>query len=282
MRRRFMISKNIDNSDQYFTIEALENGLTVSLSYNQIEYSIDQGPWNILPASTFTPSINKKQIISFRGEYTNSRNGTFTISKKCNLKGNIMSLIYKDGFKKRTDMPESSQLFYRLFYQCTQIINSNQLILPALTLQTNCYQNMFEGCSNMLTTPELPAKTLTTECYNHMFSYCSSLTTAPELPATTLAKACYNYMFNTCINLIEAPILKANILAERCYRGMFSNCIKLNNLVMLATNISASECLQNWVNGVATNGTFTKKSQMTSIPNNSISGIPQGWVINNV
>jgi hypothetical protein len=48
-----------DYSKEYFTIEALEDGLTAKLSTNDCEYRIDNGSWNTLSADTNTPSINK-------------------------------------------------------------------------------------------------------------------------------------------------------------------------------------------------------------------------------
>ena len=47
---------------------------------------------------------------------------------------------------------------------------------------------------------------------------------------------------------------------------------------MLATDISASSCLANWVSGVASTGTFTKATSMTSLPT-GVSGIPSGWTV---
>ena len=47
---------------------------------------------------------------------------------------------------------------------------------------------------------------------------------------------------------------------------------------MLATNISATGCLSNWVNGVASTGTFVKNPSMTSLPTGT-SGIPSGWTV---
>lgn len=87
-----------------------------------------------------------------------------------------------------------------------------------------------------------------------MFRRCTSLTTAPELPATTLAYTCYNEMFLGCTNL--------------------------NHITMLATDISASGCLYDWVNGVASTGTFVKHPGMDSLPT-GVSGIPEGWTVQN-
>ena len=124
-----------------------------------------------------------------------------------------------------------------------------------LTIPCNyCFYRMFYGCTSLTTAPKLPATALASSCYQYMFYGCTSLTTAPDLPATTLANYCYNYMFNSCK--------------------------KLNSITCLATNISATNCTYNWVNGVASSGTFTKSKSMTSWKNGS-SGIPTGWTVQN-
>jgi hypothetical protein len=75
---------------------------------------------------------------------------------------------------------------------------------------------MFYGCTNLTTAPELPATTLASSCYQEMFSNCTSLTTAPELPATTLAWSCYNQMFYGCKSLSKIIMLATNISAGKC------------------------------------------------------------------
>ena len=60
---------------------------------------------------------------------------------------------------------------------------------------------MFSGCTSLTQAPELPATTLASSCYSQMFYNCTSLTQAPELPATTLASSCYSYMFKDCTSL---------------------------------------------------------------------------------
>jgi hypothetical protein len=111
-----------------------------------------------------------------------------------------------------------------------------------------------------------------------MFTGRAKLTLAPELPATTLAESCYRTMFRSCKLLTTAPSLPATTLAESCYREMFMLCGKLNNIKMLATDISEPDCLTDWVNGVASTGTFTKAASMTSLPT-GVSGIPEDWTV---
>ena len=86
---------------------------------------------------------------------------------------------------------------------------------------------MFDGCTSLITAPELPATTLASSCYDSMFKNCSSLTTAPSLPARTLANSCYNSMFSGCTSLTTAPSLPATTLAESCYWCMFYGCANL-------------------------------------------------------
>ena len=133
-----------------------------------------------------------------------------------NVKGNIMSLFNgaSNDFVYRTSLDDSTtHTFYRLFYNCSGLIDASELLLPATTLVSNCYDSMFNACTNLTTAPELPATTLTQSCYHGMFQGCFRLTTAPELPAPTLVSC--------------------------CYQGMFSRCTSLNYVKCLATDISA-------------------------------------------
>jgi hypothetical protein len=107
------------------------------LSVNACEYSLDGRTWNSLSAATNTPTVNAGKKIYFRGNLTpNSSNGigTFTISKKCNVKGNIMSLIHGDDFKGKTDLTGKNYAFRYLFKNCTKLVDASELILPATTL----------------------------------------------------------------------------------------------------------------------------------------------------
>ena len=279
-----------------------------------IEYSTDSGKtWTSVASNTGTSapsiSVNAGDVVQFRGDnatyatdtsYYNFFNGS---TAKFEAEGNIMSLIDSTNFARETTLA-SSYTFYNLFYNCTGLTSAERLVLPATTLTSSCYNGMFSYCRSLTTAPELPATTLATNCYIGMFSRCTSLTTAPELPATTLARYCYYYMFNDCTSLTTAPKLPATTLAWDCYRGMFYNCTSLtrapelpattladdcyqtmfygctslNYIKCLATNISASYCTTNWVNGVASTGTFVKAASMSSWTTGG-NGIPANWTV---
>ena len=142
------------NVDNYLTIEANEDGLTASLSVNACEYCVDgNGNWKTLSAGTATKSINSGHTLSFRGNLTpNSSNGigTFTINKKCNLKGNCMSMLFGDSAADNYSLSGKDYAFYRLFYNCSNIVNVSSNFLPALTLVSNCYYHMFYRCTSLI------------------------------------------------------------------------------------------------------------------------------------
>lgn len=291
IRRRSLLSETLHgggsnegliNIDNYLTIEALEDGLTASLSTNACEYCVDgDGNWKSLAAGTATESINTGHTLSFRGELspTNSAGiGTFTISKKCNLKGNCMSMLFGDNADNNYNV--RSYAFKKLFYGCTTLNNVSYKFLPGTSIANNSYESMFENCTNLNSAPELPATTLWySDAYKSMFRKCTSLITPPELPATAIESTVYAYMFSGCSNLINAPVLHASSVRNGSYSYMFMDCVKLGYIKMLATSVSTNFGL-NWVKGVATTGTFVKHPDMTTLPTGT-SGIPSGWTVVN-
>jgi len=171
-----------------------------------------------------------------------------------------------------TELPKSC--YCGMFEGCTSLVNAPSL--PSTALNEYCYCRMFEGCTSLKKTPELPATTLFEGCYSSMFSHCESLINAPALPATTLKRSCYYSLFSRCISLETAPKLPAETLAPSCYQWMFSNCIKINEIYCSATSISASNCTREWLEGVASAGTFYSKPS-TPWTIDSPNGIPVGW-----
>ena len=211
------------------------------------------------------------------------------------------------GLTSASDLPATTlakSCYSNMFYGCTGLTTAPAL--PADTLAINCYEKMFYGCTGLTTTPELPARTLAEKCYYYMFRDCTGITTAHALPATTLAKSSYEYMFYGCTSLVTSPVLSATTLADRCCYGMFYNCTELttatalpattlaekcyyymfrgctnlNSVTMLATDITASGCLTNWLDRVATTGTFTKAAEIDETAfTRDKNGIPVGWTI---
>ena len=259
-RRRMLMGAAHYNAsfdlNNYLTIEALEDNLTVTFT-NTIEYTIDGQEWIRLKKSSESQPVNIGQTLRFRGELLpNSSDGigTFTINKKCNLKGNCMSMLFGDNAADNYNLSGKDYAFYRLFYNCSNIVNVDSNFLPATTLADYCYASMFQGCSNLTSSPELPATTLATSCYSYMFHNCSNLTASPELPATTLVSDCYSYMFYGC----------TRIATIRCRAKK-----KSGDILFLPPTYY-------WLNRIASKkGTFYGYS--TYGWDSGASGIPRGW-----
>ena len=231
-------------SNKYLTILSLENDLTVSFSNSGLEYCVNGRDWTTLDANVSTVSIASGEIISFRGNLTPTSStgiGTFTISKRCRLLGNCNSLLFGDSAGDNS-LSGKSYAFYKLFYNCTNIVSVSGNFLPSTTLGTYYYSNMFCGCTSLNNVPSLPATTLTNYCYAYMFSGCTALTAAPTLPATTLGTYCYNNMFKGCTALTAAPALPATTLASNCYSNMFLDCTSLTAAPALPATTLATYC----------------------------------------
>lgn len=270
-------------AEEYLTTVARENG---TISFNiwksmgtdmitSISYSTDNGEtW------TTTNNVNnKEEHLSIdvdvtegdkvmwkgiatqtgcfdEGDYGDYVGSFFSSDCEFDAKGNVMSLLYGDNFKGETTIEEDFT-FCHLFNdyddneEC-KLVSAENFVLPATTLANGCYYHTFKGCTSLVNAPQLPATTLETQCYDFMFDGCTSLVTAPELPAETLASSCYNYMFNGCTNL--------------------------NYIKAMFTTTPSTSYTRNWVNGVASSGTFVKNSTATWTTT-GVNGIPTGWTV---
>ena len=251
-----------DYSKQYLTFEALED-TTFTFTQNALQYSLDNGiTWTTLAAGTASPTVSAGNKIMWKqtGLIPTSSDGIgiFSSTGQFNAQGNIMSLYYGDNFVGQVSLSGKEYAFNRLFnYSFDKLINASNLMLPATTLATHCYENMFCNCTSLTAAPELPATTLEYECYYRMFYGCTSLTTAPELPATTLAEGCYHQMFRGCTSLIIVPKLPTTILVDNCYDGMFMGCASLRTAPELPATTLANGCYSSM---------FSKCTHLTTAP----------------
>ena len=243
-----------DYSQDYFTIEALENGAITFTPKNSnvISYSTDNG--NTWTAGNSVNVSNGDKVL-WKGNMTPLQYegiGNFTLTCNSNVQGNIMSLLFDDDFQNQLSLEGKNHSFPGLFYGLTKIINAENLSLPATTLAQSCYNCMFMECTNLTTAPTLPATTLAQYCYNNMFNGCTSLTSVPELPATTLT--------------------------DGCYSGMFQGCTSLNYIKAMFTTTPSNFYTGNWVKNVAASGTFVKNSAAEWDVSGD-NGIPNGWTV---
>ena len=162
---------------------------------------------------------------------------------------NITGSCYSNMFRGCTSLTSIPSILpaMTLQNQCYEYMFANTAItaapeLPATVMRPNCYQYMFYGCKSLTVAPELPAMTLNAGCYRNMFAN-TAITAAPELPATTLAQSCYSGMFNSCSSLITAPsILPATQMENSCYYEMFRYCTSLTAAPELPATTLAQSC----------------------------------------
>ena len=276
----------IDYSSEYLTFVAKESGTFTFTPKNSnvISYSTDNG-------TTWTEgnsiTVNNGDKVLWKGTMTPSASyprgsGTFSSTGNFDVQGNAMSLLFGDDYKGKTDLTGKDSAFYQLFKNGTKVVNAENLSLPAETLASSCYEEMFYDCTSLTTAPELPATTLAHGCYKYMFVKCTSLETTPQLPATTLADYCYWYMFQGCTSLTTAPVLPAITLVSGCYGYMFQDCTNLNYIKAMFTTTpngsSPNYYTSNWVSGVSATGTFIKNAA-AQWDVSGVNGIPTGWTV---
>ena len=223
--------------------------MTTSDSYEfpNLEYSVNYGQWYSVAANTEVRFGGDNGSLRLRG--TGNLNGTAlgfegyskisfiypNVQVKCT--GDIRTLLDYRNFQY---VETKYAKFCNLFKGCTQLTTAPEL--PAMELGDRCYSNMFSDCSSLTTAPALPATTLAVSCYDTMFYGCTALKKAPELPATTLANFCYFQMFSSCSALTTAPELPAKNLANSCYWSMFSYCTALTSAPDLPATTLAQSC----------------------------------------
>lgn len=252
---QYLTTRVIDYSKMYLTFVALEDGLTAKLSRSDCEYCIDGDGWIFLPAGTFTAPIYTGQKLSFRcvPQTTIGGVGIFTVTKKYNVEGNIMSLLSGDDFVANPNFKDNEhQVFNELFTRSETLIDASALVLPS--------------------------KITTQRCYQAMFAHCTSLVNAPQLLATNVGYYSYNNMFSGCTSLAVAPVLQGITLGDHSYNTMFTNCTNLKYVKAMFTTIPGENHTNNWLANVAPSGTFVKSKDATwDVVGGS--GIPEGWTV---
>ena len=234
------------------TLQATADGtITITNPQYGMQYSVDDGEKKNIMTEYVEIEVSAGQTVQFYGKgtkikayYVATDNHTrIQCSADCYIYGNIMSLVDEKGYTNNTTLP-ADNTFRMLFYKNTHLINhpTYSLVLPATTLQVDCYNGMFYGCSGLTTAPDLPAKRMKEGCYGRMFFGCTSLTTAPSLPAKALATSCYASMFWDCTSLTTAPELPATTMKDDCYYGMFYGCTSLTTAPKLPATMLEMGC----------------------------------------
>ena len=277
-------------------------GTSVSTSsLTSISYSLDSGSTWVTSANTDgasvtleTPTLANGDVVYWKGDgvqlATNTNGGTYTSfssSTNYDVEGNVMSLLAGDNFENAELASGYTYHLANLFRANTKVINASGMTIPSMKMYGNDCNNMFTGCTSLVTAPsiinptayengqngffkrmfasctsltvppQLPSLVLGEQCYSDMFNGCTSLPTAPQLPATTLAVRCYQYMFRNCTSLTTAPSLPATTLATYCYNSMFYGCTSLTTAPSLLATTLTNNCYQYMFNGCSSLNSIT-------------------------
>ena len=283
-RRRLMFAKNF--TVDYLRFTALESGtftLTINSAvttsnFEYVEYSVDEGvTWvktdNVASTTitVTTPTVSTGDSVLWRGKglrtsqatSTSTSRSTFSSTGRCNVSGNINTLLKLDKPKEQTGYL-SNYAFRGLFYQMTKLVDASGLIIPKAG--SYAFQRMFYGCTTLTSPPVLPEDIGTGNpyCCSYMFYGCTALQKAPALPSINLSNYCYEYMFYGCTSLISAPELPATTLGgSGYYTSMFQNCSSLT-YIKADFGGSPTYCNENWASGIASEGTFIKSPNLNA------------------
>lgn len=227
--------------DIYYSTEKVSND--PSRDWNWENYR-----WNYLgklsednPQFSITGTYGKTRVwIKAVCQYTwaNSRSEYNYIETNAKvIGGNIMSLV--GNYYSDPDDYSMNQYCFANLFSASWVESIDRIVLPATTVSSYGYYNLFNNCPLITKAPELPATKIYQGAYSGMFWGCSYLTKAPELHVTELANSCFNNMFRGCSSLTQAPQLPYTTLADYCYNGMFAGCSSLTQTPVLpATNMS--------------------------------------------
>lgn len=189
---------------EYFTIDILEPGtFTMCLGYYTPYYMKNGGDW--IPGNFDEDGWWSIDVIAgdqIRIKCDLDDDGWLQInpsSPSFNVSGNIMSLIYSEGFPYKTEltpgMAEYSP-FSEMFKTC-KVKDASKLYLPCTTSCKYLYHKMFTE-STIVKAPQLMPAHLSLYSYAYMFCNCSHLTgqiVVPEPLGIIQANHSYERMF---------------------------------------------------------------------------------------
>ena len=153
--------------------------------WTEVEFDYDLDT-NSLGATVTVPANSKMYMYLYltsdsKGLESLTANGTGATTLTCpdqenySIGGNAMSLLYGQDFTgSETAFPTGTTHNLSMVFTDPYLVNAGNLLLPATTLTSHCYDEMFFG-SAIVTAPELPATTLVDGCYNEMFRGCTNL-----------------------------------------------------------------------------------------------------------
>lgn len=306
---------NVSNSIGNVKIDLKLSGGQYGCNY---EYSTDGVTWN---AYTVGNNVQVDPNSNIYWRYAGSGNNIgsyapngspygFFFDFDCYASGNLMSLYAKTDFANYT----GNWCAYMCFKNQTHLLRADFNLGRNTTVGDYGMTNMFDGCTNLTTSPDLSSITSITGTQEssggmrEVFRNCTSLTSAPDLSnLTSIGKSGFSRAFDSCTSLTTAPdFTNLTSSGERGLYYAFNNCTSLTTGANLTnvTSVDSQGCLfmysgcralttayaptitwdtgkmDNWLFNVAASGTLYADSSISStIPTSSTSGCPNNWTV---
>lgn len=255
----------IDYAKEYFTLEILSGG---TISWNitgtrdnlapLVYYSFDKTNWTPMATSGETVfNVNAGDIVRFKGDnnaisYADRDSSRFSNSTAhFNAYGNIMSFIHSTNFEG-TNLTGSAD--WKGLFRFSCLHSAKNLIVPSECVTQFTFRSTFSDCAYLTEIPD--SISAITQLTNYAFL--DAFERSTSLTGVTLPSASYDSR-------------------TRAFEYAFSGCTNLCYIKSLTTNSGTATVKNNWVTGVAANGTFVKKSGVYW--SSGTSGIPSGWTI---
>ena len=281
----------------YFRVVPLVN-CTVTMTIpggssgvTDMAYSVDGGEtWNVstkvsgtqlriqVAGTAEVPILWKGHATALSFGTANNQNASISSTGTIDIEGDFNSLLYGDNYIQ--DYALATYALVRLFRGNTKLRYAHNSIIHCTTTGVNTLDSLFHSTTNLESPPIMKMESIGAAACNYMF-YNSGIRYCPQPNIKNISPRCFVNMFCGCTNITEGMDLPALTLVDSCYSGMYQNCSNLAKIKMLATGIYANGCLNNWVSGVAAEGTFIKNANATW-DKTGANGVPTGWTIQTI
>ena len=225
-------------SPSELTFTARQAGSTITLNktgspnVSGLQYKTKSLDWTSYTIGDTITLTNAGDYVKFQNtnntlSTSNSNYVTFSMTGEIGASGNIQSMV-----NYQTTAPD--YCFRKLFQGCSSLVTPPDM--PATSVGSYSYGGMYSN-SGVMYAPDLPATTVGSYCYYYMFEN-APIKRLGELPAATLATNCYQAMCINCSELVKGPsVLPAGTLLQNCYYSMFEGCAKLIHSAKISATV---------------------------------------------
>lgn len=223
---------------------------------------------------------------------------TFKINGKCNVSGNLLSLVFNNG-----DYEERS---YHLLdagmnslFKGSDIVDASNLIIPKYIGANNCYRAMFSDCTQLLYPPKIKHVSTTfnrstedfTNTFYAMFSGCIKMEANSKLPTFYNSRWVHpmDFMFKNCTSLRSKVNITIGANYDRFMGGklgwnVFDGCNLLKNITINCSlnNSQQRAYVNNYLSNIFYNLGGSGTVYCTESLNKSSLGLSSNWAIQDV